>query len=145
MSESETIPAPAWVILTKHMLAIRFSFDYGHLSTMSFRVFLASEDEDGKWDIFATMDNFPLSEWGSVPWEIDGALKWDGCINWQTNPDCMAHGCGPRYVDQITAIFQTVYSVGKRRMSLLGDEVKPLPDGALEVGEEGEKSTVATA
>lgn len=26
-------------------------------------------------------------------WDYGGALKWDGCLNWQTNPACLAHYC----------------------------------------------------
>ena len=26
-------------------------------------------------------------------YEFNICVKWDGCSNWQTNDDCMAHGC----------------------------------------------------
>lgn len=28
-------------------------------------------------------------------WVIQANVKWDGCINWETSPDCMYHFCGP--------------------------------------------------
>lgn len=41
--------------------------------------------------------------------DITGFLKWDGCINWQTDPECMAHGCGPSSADVIGSAFREVY------------------------------------
>ena len=126
-----TVPAPSWVILPEHDYAIRFSFDHGHASAMTFRVYASQLIGTG---IFIGEDYAQsLADWDDAFCVINGTLKWDGCINWQTNPVCMVHGCSPSHMDDLTAIFQTVYRIGKRHMDLLGDEVKPLPEGALEI------------
>lgn len=41
--------------------------------------------------------------------DVTGSVKWDGCINWQTDPGCMAHGCGPSHADTVAAMFREVY------------------------------------
>lgn len=129
---------PAWIILTEQMIAIRFSFDYGHKCTMAFRVFDACQafpfgSDEGAWQLTDCGETYALDKWQDAFCTIDGDLKWDGCINWQTNPECMMHGCGSNHVEQITAIFQTIYHVGKRHMDFLGDAVPAMPKGALEL------------
>lgn len=143
MTGEETLPSPFWVILTKENYAIRFSFDYGHTSALSFRVYEAScqMSPEEKWEIRGGEDGCgdyeDLAAWKRAFASIDGALKWDGCINWQTNPDLMVHGCGPSHVNALQAIFATVYHVGKRYNDLLGDPVPPMPEGAIELNAEG--------
>lgn len=135
MTDTDAVPPPLWVILPEQFVAVRCSFDRGHTSTMDFRAFSLCGDADSGWELIHNCNPYPLADWQLVEAEIDGGLKWDGCINWQTNPSCMMHGCGPGHIGQVTAIFQTVYHIGKRHMSLLDDEVPPLPEGAIEIAE----------
>lgn len=130
MNELETKTAPYWAILKAHNIAIRFSFE-SH--AMNFHVFDAAEgwragETVGEWGLFDGQNDFTFEEWERAEVEIDGGLKWDGCINWQTNPECMMHGCGPGHARKIADIFATVYHIGKRHFDLLGDEAPPLPD-----------------
>lgn len=37
--------------------------------------------------------------------DITGSIKWDGCMNWQTNPDCMAHFCEKDDISSLSAAF----------------------------------------
>lgn len=41
---------------------------------------------------------------------IRGSLKWDGCINWETDPDCMMHNCGMDSIRELTACFERLYA-----------------------------------
>lgn len=121
-----------WLILTSRHIAIRYIVcDY----TVEFRVYDAWTDTGDKWGVI-DCDEGPL-EFHEITdetdWELDGAIKWDGCINWQTNPDCMAHGCGPSYADQLRLIFTTLYTIAKRHFDLLDDPVEPLDDSVLEI------------
>lgn len=130
MNELTTITAPYWAILKAHNLAIRFSFER---HVMNFAVYGAAEayypgEQTGAWELWNGEDGHPFAEWEQAFWEIDGGLKWDGCINWQTNPECMMHGCSPRHAKQIADLFDTVYHIGKRHFDLLGDAVPELPD-----------------
>ena len=34
-----------------------------------------------------------LTEDDHENYELRAFVKWDGCTNWETNEDCMAHGC----------------------------------------------------
>jgi hypothetical protein len=45
--------------------------------------------------------------------EINGQLKWDGCMNWETNPSCMYHFCGPDDAFRLAKMFDYLYSFGK--------------------------------
>lgn len=130
-------PAPFWLIMTEQNYAIRFSFDNGNYA-MDFRVFAAAEgwhtgDTVGSWGLFDGNNDFAFEDWGNAFCEIDGAVKWDGCINWQTNPECMMHGCGPRHISTISAIFETVYAAGSAYYDYLGDEPPPMPKGVISI------------
>lgn len=126
-----------WAVLTDHNVAIRFAVFDHHVD---FRVFDAAEGQscingkwtDPEWGLFDGSSDFAFAEWEQAEWELSGYLKWDGCINWQTNPECMVHGCSPRHVDWINAVFGAVYAYGKRHFDLLGDEAPPMPSPALE-------------
>lgn len=45
-------------------------------------------------------------------WDITGHLKWDGCMNWQTDDHCMAHFCEPSNARALTAAFMAVWELG---------------------------------
>ena len=115
--------AAGWVILADHNVAIRYAV---HPYVMNFAVYdcvLAGNTGDNmEWTLF----------WANADNVIDGALKWDGCVNWQTNPDCMMHGCGPRHAQVIADIFAAIYHVGKRHFDMLGDNPPPMPANAIE-------------
>ena len=40
--------------------------------------------------------------------DITGSVKWDGCMNWQTNPNCMAHFCSAEDIDTLSRGFKWV-------------------------------------
>lgn len=48
--------------------------------------------------------------------EISGFHKWDGCVNWNTNPDCMYHFCGADDAERLTAMFRTVAAIASREI-----------------------------
>jgi hypothetical protein len=48
--------------------------------------------------------------------EISGSVKWDGCINWETNPACMMHFCGPSDADRLAALFKDVWEEARKLM-----------------------------
>ena len=136
---------PSWFILTDFNQAIRVSWDEvrsardGRPLSMEFAVYSASFggpiDEPGEWwlDVSSSSDSFMLTEWEQAFVELDGNLKWDGCINWKTNPACMMHGCGPLHAKIIAAIFDTIYHVGKRHMDLLDDPAPDMPSNVVEM------------
>lgn len=135
MTDSE-LPPPTWIVLPDQMMIVRCWFDT-YRTSMNFRVWGACESTSPEgvvtWELIDCGVIWQAEDWKDACWNFDGALKWDGCINWQTNPEIMMHGCGPQHVDQITAVFQTVYHVGKRHFDLLGDEVPALPANAIEL------------
>jgi hypothetical protein len=139
MSEQST----AWIVLTDHGIAIRFERHEHHIDFRVFNVVCASYS-DGKggwkevWQLFDGSASHALEEQAKAYWELDGSVKWDGCINWQTNPDCMAHGCGPRTVEHIRDTFASVYAYADRYFDLLGDEAPPMPEPFIEIAEEGD-------
>lgn len=47
-------------------------------------------DEAGKEERF---HNFTVIDTEDNSVVFNGTVKWDGCINYQTNPEAMAHGC----------------------------------------------------
>ena len=129
MTDEQTPPVSKWVIVP-NCNAIHF-WREGNESwrPVYFRVFDACEakgpdDEDFAWELL------------NNDWFIDGHVKWDGCINWQTNPECMAHGCSPSYAEEMAHIFQAIYHVAKRYVDMLGDVAPPLPLETIEI--EGE-------
>lgn len=134
--QTESLPIPMWLILVDHYTAIRCSFDNKY--AMDFRVYSVCEafapgDSIGRWELIDCGKTTALDDWENGFAEIDGSLKWDGCINWQTNPEIMMHGCGPGHAAEIVAIFQVIYAYGKRHLDLLGDEVDPMPDNVIEM------------
>jgi len=41
-----------------------------------------------------------------------GFLKYDGCMNWQTDPDCMAHFCDPEQAGNFMNAIKHVWTLG---------------------------------
>jgi hypothetical protein len=41
-------------------------------------------------------------------WDFKGHLKWDGCLNWMTNPNVYAHLCEVEDINRLSAIFAAV-------------------------------------
>jgi hypothetical protein len=50
------------------------------------------------------------SGWGERP-EFEGHVRFDGCINWQTDDGCMAHFCGPDDADAWRAVFARLWEL----------------------------------
>ena len=142
MSKVE-VPGPSWAILPSCFKAIRFSFEREHTASIAFRVYSVCShtenagDQSGRvWELMHMGAPTPLSEWAGAFCEIDGALKWDGCINWQTNPDCMMHGCGSHHVEELKEIFSAVYHIGQQRMQQqFYGQVPPLPADTIQLEE----------
>lgn len=131
--------AAGFVILEPHSHGIGYEVED---FTLRFRVFSVCQywepgydvTKQGQWELIRFGETAPISAWKEAENdEISGWLKWDGCINWQTNSDCMAHGCGPGMIEALRDVFAVVYRIGKRHFDLLGDEVPPMPDGAIEI------------
>jgi hypothetical protein len=140
-SRDET-PAPFWLIMPEQNRAIRFSFDHGNYS-ISFRVFDAAEgwregDAVGSWSLWDGCNDRDFADWENADWDIHGDLKWDGCINWETNPNCMAHGCSPNYSRDLHLIFNTIYAAGGWFYDFLGDEPPKMPDGVFHLRDSDE-------
>ena len=45
--------------------------------------------------------------------EIEGHIKWDGCMNWQTDPKCMYHFCSDGDVDMLAMLLKKVWELAK--------------------------------
>lgn len=43
--------------------------------------------------------------------EIEGSVKWDGCINWSTSESCAYHFCEPLCVDRLARAFDRVWKL----------------------------------
>src|SRR6476469_10000179 len=48
--------------------------------------------------------------------EISGFLKWDHCMNWNTNDNCMYHFCSMEDAHRLTKAFALVYAAGPKMM-----------------------------
>lgn len=64
---------------------------------MDFAIFINPQDDDDEPD-------------------ITGNVKWDGCINWQTNPSCMAHYCNREQMDDFNSAFKWIYDEAGERI-----------------------------
>lgn len=51
-----------------------------------------------------------------VDWELAGELKWDGCMDFQTNPECMVHGCVRADMESVGRVLVAVWDMGSRRI-----------------------------
>ncbi len=40
---------------------------------------------------------------------LEADVKWDGCVNWQTNPDCMFHFCGVDDLEKLREAFLVMW------------------------------------
>ena len=127
-----------WVILTDDNMAIRFD---RHELRADFSVFSASlttrwhngKKESERWELDDCGESWALDQSADAFWLIRGRIKWDGCVDWETNPDCMMHGCGPSHGEWVAKMFEVIYAYAKRHFDLLGDETKPMPEPALEL------------
>ncbi len=45
-----------------------------------------------------------------------GAIKWDGCMNWQTTPGMLAHFCDPTHAVAFAADMKRVWQLAHRLM-----------------------------
>lgn len=57
--------------------------------------------------------------------EVEGHVRWDGCVNWQTPDGTMAHSCVPADVASLAAALMMVWPLARR---LYGDRADPLAD-----------------
>lgn len=48
---------------------------------------------------------------------ISGSVKWDGCINWQTNSECMAHACDAEELKKQLELVNVVYAEAMKAMA----------------------------
>ncbi len=49
--------------------------------------------------------------------DIRGSVKWDGCINWETNGNCMAHFCEVSNMDDLNESFKWVHAEAGKLIS----------------------------
>ena len=88
---------------------------------VDFKVFDAAWCSDDNRPLI--MDNgapYPLETWKDRFWVWGGYVKWDGCSNWQTNPDCMAHFCGPNQGEDLATIWQEIYRLAANNLTECG-------------------------
>lgn len=127
---------PVIVILKPHFTAV-ILWHETYKTSLDFIVVDVAQNSDGSW----ALQNEPcggfyctLDQWRDAHWNISGAVKWDGCINWQTSERIMAHGCGESMISELQSVFSTVYHIGERLMPGCCDKVIPgLPEGAIEL------------
>jgi hypothetical protein len=127
-----------WVILSDDNIAIRFERHDLHIDFWLFNAALTTRHQDGEvvsegWELEDCGDSWPLDRWDDAFWEIRGSIKWDGCINWESNPECMVHGCGPSHITQLTTQFSAIYAFAKRHFDLLGEATPAMPEPILEL------------
>lgn len=53
-----------------------------------------------------------------APPEARGSIKWDGCMNWQTDETCMVHHCTPRSAMGFTAALLAAYEMAATWMEV---------------------------
>jgi hypothetical protein len=76
---------------------------------MTYRVEIGEVHENGLSVAFSIYDD--QDDAGEPSWE--GYVKWDGCVNWQTDTGCMAHFCCPEDIDAFAATFRTVWDLAR--------------------------------
>lgn len=59
-----------------------------------------------EFEIFDSEASFGATEADVI---VSGFLKWDHCMNWQTNPECMAHFCTLADAERLTRAFAALY------------------------------------
>ena len=64
--------------------------------------------------------------------ELSGFVKWDGCINWETDRSCMLHGCGPAPSD-VVAVFTAIYAASHSMLETPIFEPPSMPDGVINI------------
>ena len=118
---------PFWISIPDTNLHIRFwseTYDDNHEPiVLSFRLFKPQSD------LLVRDQDFITFPWESHLWEIDGFLKWDGCINWKTRDNSYTHGCGPDHIENISKFLTCIYWVGSEYMPVEFDRPS-LPDDA---------------
>jgi len=48
--------------------------------------------------------------------EIEGHLKFDGCLDWSTDADCALHHCRLSELQQLWAVWPVVYELGRKHL-----------------------------
>jgi hypothetical protein len=101
-------------------------------SSFEFQLFDAS-NVDG--EIMVCADSgvlLPLDEIKDARIELSGFVKWDGCINWETDRSCMLHGCGPAPSD-VVAVFTAIYAASHSMLETPIFEPPSMPDGVINI------------
>lgn len=62
-------------------------------------------------------ETYPLDTWRDRFWEWRGTLKWDGCANWETNPECMMHFCEPSEAQAMADVWKTIYRLAQDNLT----------------------------
>lgn len=71
---------------------------------------------------------FAIFSGGDDTPDIHGSVKWDGCINWQTTEDCMAHFCSPENADELSRAFKEAWVGCANKMGDNYDDFAPRPE-----------------
>lgn len=56
--------------------------------------------------------------WNNGEWavEVEGFLKFDGCLNWSTTTGIAAHLCGPEDFERMARAFYAIWEMGPEVM-----------------------------
>ncbi len=87
---------------------------YGDSREHAIRIRLGTSNYYCDFEILKLYD-FESEEYEMV---VRGSSKWDGCMNWETDPDCMYHFCSDFDADMLAALFKEVWVLAKE---LMGD------------------------
>lgn len=95
---------------------------------------LVKEYENG-WRVFVNAEeyclNFTFVDQGDDDddYSIRGSVKWDGCINWETSPNCMYHFCEPAHADHLAQMFKDVWREAALRIPKWDAATLPVKEG----------------
>lgn len=80
---------------------------------MTFRLEIGAVHENGLSVAFTIYDDDDI---GGDP-SVEGSVNMDGCVNWQTDPDGLAHFCGPHSLDGFAACFRGVWDLARKAIA----------------------------
>ena len=87
---------------------------YGESKEHAIRIRLGTNDYYCDFEI-CSCPNYDETNYAM---EVRGSIKWDGCMNWETDPNCMYHCCSVDDVDILAALLKEVWILAK---PLLGE------------------------
>lgn len=88
-----------------------------HSHWIDFKIWRVDKDSTGKWlfwnEAATATPDLHEDRKDAVPL-MQGALKWDGCVNLEfpAYKDCMLHFCGPEDDPELGVMMRAVYALG---------------------------------